>query len=274
MFPQLQYHTDSFFPDFFSKLVILRISCSGQGKILPHHDPVLIAPVEKVVVFVNIAAPAADHVAIQVGYHCQGTFEVLFVAAVKSIQRHPVGSLYKNFFTIDFKNKLAGIFGSGYFCPDQISRADSHILTDFIQYFPAVVSNPEGGVIQGRFAITAGPPEIHVIQLNALAAAMTIQGERIFINSLPQTFERNFHCQPVDGWVVGRKLPVEQHFSCFLLHIHAVGHPVHLLETGCFFNFEGNAPPQPGANQPRQNIPAIHVGRFTNMFLLHPQKFT
>ena len=39
---------------------------AGEGEILPDHDAVLVAQVEERVVLVDVAAPAADHVAAEV----------------------------------------------------------------------------------------------------------------------------------------------------------------------------------------------------------------
>ena len=94
-------------PHLRQEILGLRIDAAGKGEILPDHDAVLVAQVEEAVVLVDVAAPAADHVAAQVGEEPDSLFVPPGIAAVEGIERHPVGTLDHDRLAVDIDHEMA-----------------------------------------------------------------------------------------------------------------------------------------------------------------------
>lgn len=86
---------------------ILRRYAARKGEVLPNENAVLVAKVEEIVVFVDVSAPAANHIAVEVGEHVHRRLDVLFVAVVVGVERHPVRALHENRDIVDVEFKFA-----------------------------------------------------------------------------------------------------------------------------------------------------------------------
>ena len=85
---QAHHIVDSLLADIFQKFAVSRIHGAGKGEILPDHDTVPVAQVVKMVVFIDAAAPHANHVHVGVG----GVLHHLLVILRRDAgQEHVVG---------------------------------------------------------------------------------------------------------------------------------------------------------------------------------------
>ena len=92
--------------DIFLVFSIHRIATAGKHKILPHHEPKLVANIIESVFLVNAAAPDPNHVHVGVFGHLQQVAIFLFTRARQEVVRgNPVRPLTKHRHVVDLKEE-------------------------------------------------------------------------------------------------------------------------------------------------------------------------
>ena len=126
MIPQFHHHRDDFFFDFPGEILSLRVECASHDEILPHENSVLIAQVEEIIVLVNISAPAADYVAVQIHRHVDGFRKMSLISTVQCIKWHPVRAMRENPFPIHDEAELSRGIGQVYLVPLQSDGSQAY----------------------------------------------------------------------------------------------------------------------------------------------------
>ncbi len=105
MITQLPYHLLCLISNLLLKLIVLRIVPAPKSKILPDHYPVFVTKVKKLMIFIDVPAPAPHHITTKIDIHIHRFFKPAFISAMKSIQRHMICPFSKYLFTITNKHK-------------------------------------------------------------------------------------------------------------------------------------------------------------------------
>ena len=199
MLPELEDDLDGLLPDLVREIVVLGVGGSRQGEVLPDQDPVGVAEVEELMIFIDIPAPTADHVAVQVHDHPESLCQVVLIPAVESVQGHPVRAPHEDLFLVDQEDEFARVvFGRG-LRADQIGGPDADLLSFFIQDRLFFVQDPDRRLIQDRLAVAPGPPEFDFVQRQPMPAAMIVQLKGTVVHCFRAPFEGDLHGQPVQG---------------------------------------------------------------------------
>ena len=132
-----------------------------MGKILPYHDAIGIAELIKLVVFIDIAAPAAYTVTAYIGQHWKYVGQARSITCVKCIHRNPVGTHPEYLFTVYVEAKLAAAILVSGGSAEQLDSAHTVLEAIFINSLsPIIKSNFD--IIKVWFTIIARPPEFTV----------------------------------------------------------------------------------------------------------------
>jgi len=91
----------------FKKGVVLRIPATREHKVLPDQYAFLVAEVEKGMVFVHVAAPAANHVASKIFRQGDGLGQAAGVPAVERVQGDPIRAAHHDGLIINAKHEMA-----------------------------------------------------------------------------------------------------------------------------------------------------------------------
>ena len=157
MAAELQHHLPYFIADLGSELFALRIYDSRHREILPYHYALTVAPVVERLVFIDVSAPAADHVAVQVGDHVYRAVHPLVVAAVEAVERHPVSAAGEYLLAVYIEAEAPGSVpvDVSHLQPD---RPETHFPGVGREDLAAVVRKGDRTVVQGRIPISFRPP--------------------------------------------------------------------------------------------------------------------
>jgi len=136
----------------------LRIQGAGHREVLPDHDAVPVAPVEKEIVLIDVATPAPDHVAMQVFQHRQNPRKALPVSPVEDVGRNPIRPLDKDFLSVDPKHKLPAPGGVRDAGADQFHGADAVGERPLVDH-RAVFGKADHPLVEMRFSRAPRPPE-------------------------------------------------------------------------------------------------------------------
>ena len=186
---KFEHHRSNLLLDHFSEIVPLRIECTAHPKILPYENPVFIAKVKEGGIFVNIASPTADHIAIDIHSHIDHGIQMRFVPAMQCVHRYPVGSVNEYGFIIHYETELSGFTGKIDVIHIQFYGADSDFAIISIQLFTIRTDQLYTGIVEGCIAITSRPPEIGIIQFEYMAESRSAYYLRILIYDFPFTAE-------------------------------------------------------------------------------------
>ena len=159
MAAEFQHHLGNLVPDLRSEFFALRVYDAGHREVLPDHYALPVAPVVERLVFIDIAAPAAYHIAVEVHHHIDGAVHPFPVAAVEAVERHPVRSAREYLLAVDIEAEPSGgvPVDVGHL---QAHRPESHLPGVLGEHFAAVIQKGNGAVIQGRVTVSLRPPEL------------------------------------------------------------------------------------------------------------------
>ena len=184
---------------FFHRLcegVVLRGRCARERKILPDEYSVFVAEIVEGVGFVYVAAPAAQHVAVEVGSHFERLFEVLRIAAVQGVERRPVRPFYIDFSAVDAELEFPLVAVFEHVRPLQSHGAQTDISGFRVENFPVGGEQANFEGIERAFAVSARPPELGVFYSDSVGR------EREFVGV---HFLRPHRLSPERQFRLGRK---------------------------------------------------------------------
>ena len=143
----------------------LGIQRAGQREVLPDHDAVPVAQVEERVILVNVAAPAAEHVAVQVADHRKDGREMAGVAGVEARPAAPSWSrLHEDRRIVDQEEELAGTFGCGDIGAAEAGGSDADARGLRSEDSAGGIEKLNGRIIERLRSVAAGEPEIDVLE--------------------------------------------------------------------------------------------------------------
>jgi hypothetical protein len=163
------------------EILLLRISTAGEGEILPNHDSLLVTEIKEGMVFINVPAPAANHIASQVFHQRQGLVHPLPIPTVEGVQGNPICPFYHNRYFVDVQQEMAGWIwvliypawgwvsrfcypgSAGAFCPCYLNGPDSNSLHPFCQHFPTALKL-YGNRVNIWIAIAFRPPKFRRLE--------------------------------------------------------------------------------------------------------------
>lgn len=169
---QFHHHGGHLALDGAGEFVTLRIERASHAEILPDHYAVFVAEFVEAGVFVDVAAPAADHVAVQVGNQSERAVEPLRVAAVEGVHRGPVAAAGENLLVIDDEAEPARILGRVGRGEIEAHGADADAAAVDVERIAGFVHELHLGVVERRFAIAARPPELDIPESEDVACGM------------------------------------------------------------------------------------------------------
>ena len=162
--------TAQFFDDRFDlvrnfplKFLILRIGRAAHGEVLPDQNAVTVAEVEKCVILVHTAAPAAHHVAVGFPQKRKRLIQPLGVAGMEGVQRHPVRPADVGLFAVDKEAELPASLRISRIRADQAHRAYAEGKAPLVHDL-AAIGQRCAHIVERGLAQIARPPELRVFQ--------------------------------------------------------------------------------------------------------------
>ncbi|OQA63464.1 MAG: hypothetical protein BWY37_02190 [Firmicutes bacterium ADurb.Bin262] len=242
---------------------VLRRQFARHGEILPNHDAVRVAVVEKVLVLVKTAAPAAHNVAAEVAQHRQDVRQAAGRPGGEGVEGHPVGAHGEDFFAVDTQGELAASLFVGRPRALEGDGAHPHGETARIDRL-ASVKQFEHGVIEGGFARVTGVPEAAAVHLRLQPAGdepkAAFRGERTVRARTADPYRITVQTASRNGGVEGENQPRR---TLLKIRLHRIGEKF-LNTVGQFIVNKGVAP-YSAADDARHDVPAEHRRRFAQI---------
>ena len=228
-----------------AEFAVLRIQEAGQGEILPDQHSVRVAKLEEGMILVDVAAPAAQHVAVEVERHGKGLLKPRGVAAVQRVERHPVAPFDVDPAVVHVKGEvpLAGAAGHG--GAAEADGADTDPLPVLRQHPAGFVEQPQFGFVAVGTAGAARPPEPGVGQFDHLLAVGGEQRPDTLEGGFPVMGEPDGEAEFSPLGAAGNQVPRQQHFGAGRIRVRFQRGPVDVAECGCRDGFEADAAPDP-----------------------------
>ena len=145
--PQAADHRVEFPFQSLPEFLRLRIGGASHGKILPDHHARGVAQFVERLVFIYVAAPAAEHVAVEVGYQGERALQVQRVAAVQGVQRGPVAAFDKHGFPVHDEPEIARLGGGVHLAALQADGADADAPPVLVQDTSVRRAEAENGIV-------------------------------------------------------------------------------------------------------------------------------
>ena len=143
---------------------ILRVKRAAHREVLPDKDAVPVAQIKERMILVDVAAPASQHVAVQILGDREGTLKMLGVTAMESVHRSPVAAVSIDFLAVhnEAETTRRGLGGRGSHVKSDCS--DTYAFPVRVHLPAILVKDPECGVVQGGIPVAPRPPEVHIAQ--------------------------------------------------------------------------------------------------------------
>ena len=244
-------------PDRVEKLFRLRCRFTCEHEVLPDHQAELVAILEKVVVFVNASAPAADHVASEIGEKIKVFSYAFRRFAVNGVGGNPVRPLDENGASVDDELEFSLHFAVQHFGAVQHKRAQTDLLDAGVDDF-AVADEIKLNGVEILFAGAARMPEIGVFEIRPLPARSEIE-RKCLLYLLVATGQRHPRFVADQRFAVGGETPGEAQLGFLLRGFR--GCKIKIGPAFRFQHFETDRTPQPRADQTRRDVPAVGVHR-------------
>ena len=152
------------------KGIVFGVDGTGHVEILPDHDARLVAEIEKAVLGIDVAAPAAGHIAIGFFHQLNGAVQMQVVAAVKRIETTVIGAFYKYRHTVDCEAESALPIRR-----ENVGRSSSMVRMPICSTrrsttLTGMVKQCDRSFVQRPLAISARPPECALLHREILPA--------------------------------------------------------------------------------------------------------
>ena len=260
MAAELQHHLPYFVADLGSELVALRIYDAGHREILPYHYALPVAPVVERLVFIDVASPAADHVAVQVCDHVDSAVHPLVIAAVEAVERHPVRPSGEYLLSVYIEAEASGCIPV-YISHFQAHRPEAYLPGVGRKHIAAVVRKGYRAVVQGRIAIAFRPPEFGPLDGEFRSPRKSRKPPVVMVDHLSILGEGHVYHYLVHHRHRILCLDIHEYLCKASLRIGVHRHPVHVRQAHRLFHYKVDASPQARANEPRHYVPSVAVAR-------------
>ena len=244
------------------EVVPLRVIAAAHREILPYHYAVLVAEVEETVVLIDVAAPAADDVAVHLHHQPDGGVVVVPVAAVQGIHGHPVGPTGEHRNPVHDEAELPGLVRKVDVVEFERDLANAYAADVAVVHFPGIlVPQLHADVVQGGLAIAARPPEIHVLQMDVEQPGGLVHQVFLLQDGLPATGNGDVRIDIVEGPERHMRLDVEILRGGPVLKRNLLSHPVDVHQADGIQYLDLDAAPESGAHEPGHYVPAVGARR-------------
>lgn len=264
MVAQLAHHGLGLLAHAAQELVVLRIEAAGEGEVLPHHDAGAIAPGEEGVVLVDVAAPAAQDVAVQVVEERQHLRIALGVAAVERIGRHPVAALAQDGHAVAAEEELTGLRRGGGVRAHQLDLPQADLVGALVHHL-AVDHELEGDRVEVGRTVAPGPPQPRARHRDVLLARHEAH-RHVHAEAALAADGAEAQAQTVERWTVSADPPVDAQARRTAAHL--LRGVVYVLDARGRTHLQHHGPPDAGRDGARGDVPPVHVGRLAHVEVL------
>ena len=249
----------------------LGISGASHGKILPDHHARGIAHFVEGLIFIDVAAPAAEHVAVEVGHQGERTRQVLRVAAVQGVHRGPVTALDEHRLPVHDKAEIARPGRGVHLAALQADGADADAPPVLVQDASVRIAKAENRLVQSRVPEAARPPEMHAGKGGPMPECVRPHGKAFLPDRLSLIGKQDLRSYRI-FLIINRKCQniIHGDIGRSRRNIQPPGGPVHVADVDGPFDVQPHAPPKAGAHQPGHDIPAEGMGRLAHPGRLGP----
>ena len=253
-------------PHFGVERIGLRVDRAGQREILPDHHAFAVAEIEEALSLVDVAAPTADHVAVEIAEQRQRIVKPRVVAAVQRIKRDPIGALAEDVDAVDDKLELTVAVGRHHLGIAQRDGAEAEGAPP-VGDDPALFDQRKLDVIERRPAIALGIPEVDI---GDRLVDLAFGGEDDVVRFVRQL--AGGAIEDAETQVAARherirrfgEAPVHQQPGAALGRVDAQRGEIDVVEADRGPVFDAHVLPQARRHDSRHDVPAIHAGRLAD----------